>query len=46
MGLQQGGDLTARSEVGAGSDFVLWLPAAPGEAIAREGGDGLRAGPK
>ena len=41
-----GGDLTARSEVGAGSDFVLWLPAAPGEAIAREGGDGLRAGPK
>jgi len=41
-----GGDLTARSEVGTGSDFVLWLPAAPGEAVAREGGDGLRAGPK
>jgi signal transduction histidine kinase len=41
-----GGDITARSEVGIGSDFVFWLPAAPAEAVAREGADGLRAGPK
>jgi PAS domain S-box-containing protein len=41
-----GGDITARSEVGTGSDFVFWLPAAPAEAVAREGADGMRAGPR
>jgi signal transduction histidine kinase len=28
-----GGDLTARSDVGMGSTFLLWLPAAPLEAV-------------
>jgi PAS domain S-box-containing protein len=29
---RMGGDVTGRSEAGAGSTFCLWLPAAPGEA--------------
>jgi len=32
-----GGDLTVRSEVGVGSTFFLWLPAAPAESL-RTGG--------
>jgi signal transduction histidine kinase len=31
-----GGDLTARSEVGAGSTFVLWLPADVAESIPQD----------
>jgi PAS domain S-box-containing protein len=31
-----GGDLTARSEIGEGSTFFLWLPAAAGDTIAAE----------
>ena len=30
-----GGDLTVRSEAGAGSSFILWLPVAPSDAVPR-----------
>ncbi|HEX7240333.1 MAG TPA: ATP-binding protein, partial [Longimicrobiaceae bacterium] len=41
-----GGDLTARSEVGAGSSFFLWLPAATEETIASTPvGEGERVAP-
>ena len=32
-----GGDVTARSEVGVGSTFFLWLPAAPVESLSTGG---------
>jgi signal transduction histidine kinase len=35
-----GGDVTARSEVGIGSAFFLWLPAAPVESIQSGGVEG------
>ena len=35
-----GGDVTVRSELGIGSTFVLWLPAAPVESLAGEGAEG------
>jgi signal transduction histidine kinase len=35
-----GGDVTARSEVGAGSSFFLWLPAAPVESMQSGGVEG------
>ncbi|MDB4881013.1 MAG: sensor protein [Gemmatimonadetes bacterium] len=43
-----GGEITARSEVGAGSTFFLWLPAAPVESLQTGGleghGPGARRG--
>jgi signal transduction histidine kinase len=39
-----GGDITARSEVGVGSDFFLWLPAAPAERIVRDAIEGSQHG--
>ena len=35
-----GGDVTARSEVGVGSTFFLWLPAAPVESLETGGLEG------
>jgi hypothetical protein len=35
-----GGDLTVRSEVGVGSTFFLWLPAAPSESLQTGGVEG------
>jgi hypothetical protein len=35
-----GGDVTARSELGVGSTFFLWLPAAPVESLATGGLEG------
>jgi PAS domain S-box-containing protein len=35
-----GGDVTARSEVGVGSTFFLWLPAAPVESLQTGGVEG------
>jgi PAS domain S-box-containing protein len=35
-----GGDLTVRSEVGVGSTFFLWLPAAPTESLQTGGLEG------
>ncbi|HET7458139.1 MAG TPA: ATP-binding protein [Gemmatimonadaceae bacterium] len=35
-----GGDVTARSEVGVGSSFFLWLPAAPVESLHTGGLEG------
>lgn len=35
-----GGDVTARSEVGTGSTFFLWLPAAPVESLKTGGIEG------
>jgi PAS domain S-box-containing protein len=35
-----GGDLTVRSEVGAGSTFFLWLPAAPADGVGGPMGSG------
>jgi hypothetical protein len=35
-----GGDVTVRSEVGAGSTFFLWLPAAPVESLQTGGLEG------
>jgi hypothetical protein len=39
-----GGDVTVRSEVGVGSAFFLWLPAAPVASLRAGGGDGPGAG--
>jgi len=33
LAMLMGGDLTVRSEVGVGSTFFLWLPAAPTESL-------------
>jgi PAS domain S-box-containing protein len=35
-----GGDVTVRSELGVGSTFFLWLPAAPVESLQTEGLEG------
>jgi hypothetical protein len=35
-----GGDVTARSELGIGSSFFLWLPAAPVESMESGGVEG------
>jgi signal transduction histidine kinase len=35
-----GGDITVRSEVGVGSTFLLWLPAAPVESLTTGGLEG------
>ena len=39
-----GGDVTVRSEVGLGSTFVLWLPAAPVESLQPGGVEGHGSG--
>ena len=39
-----GGDITAHSEVGMGSDFFLWLPAAPAEGVVRDIAEGQHTG--
>ncbi len=41
-----GGDVTARSEVGVGSTFFLWLPAAPVESLETGGLEGHGPGGK
>jgi PAS domain S-box-containing protein len=38
------GDITVRSEVGVGSTFFLWLPAAPVESMQTGGVEGHRSG--
>jgi PAS domain S-box-containing protein len=39
LAVLMGGDLTVRSEVGVGSTFFLWLPAAPAESVLPDEGE-------
>ncbi len=42
---RMGGDVTAQSELGVGSAFFLWLPAAPAGSLADPGTGGGETGP-
>ena len=41
---RMGGDVQVRSEVGVGSTFLLWLPAAPADSLQTGGVEGQGAG--